>query len=60
VIDGNGDLEMALSIRSAWLVESRLEFAAGCGVVWESDPVAEEAESRVKIARWLDVVGAAE
>ncbi len=60
VISGNGDMEMALPIRSAWSVDGRLEFAAGCGIVWESDPAAEEAESRVKIARWLDLVEAAE
>ena len=60
VIGGNGDMEMALPIRSAWSCDGRLEFAAGCGIVWESDPAAEEAESRVKIARWLDLVEAAE
>jgi anthranilate/para-aminobenzoate synthase component I len=58
VVDGNGDLEMALPIRSVWSVGDRLEFAAGCGVVWESDPGAEEAESRIKVARWLALVGA--
>jgi para-aminobenzoate synthetase component 1 len=55
VICGNGDLEMALPIRSAWAVEGLLEFAAGCGIVWESDPVAEELESRLKVARWLEI-----
>ncbi len=58
VIDGRGDLEMALPIRSVWSVGGRLEFAAGCGVVWESDPAAEEAESRIKVSRWLGLVGA--
>jgi len=60
VIGGNGDMEMALPIRSAWSVDGRLEFAAGCGIVWESDPAAEEAESRIKVARWLDLLEAAE
>ena len=60
VIGGNGDMEMALPIRSAWSVDGRLEFAAGCGIVWESDPASEEAESRVKVARWLDLVEASE
>jgi anthranilate/para-aminobenzoate synthase component I len=58
MVDGRGDMEMALPIRSVWSVGDRVEFAAGCGVVWESDPGAEEAESRIKVARWLDVVGA--
>ena len=60
VVAGNGDLEMALPIRTAWRVGPTLEFAAGCGIVWQSDPVAEERESRLKIARWLDLVGMAE
>jgi len=60
VVAGNGDLEMALPIRTAWRVGTTLEFAAGCGIVWQSDPVAEERESRLKIARWLDLIGMAE
>ena len=31
-------------------------FAAGCGIVWESDPAAEELESRIKLARWLEML----
>lgn len=57
VISGNGDLELALPIRTAWTTSGRLEMAAGCGIVWESDPVSEEAESRLKIQNWLDMVG---
>lgn len=57
VVAGNGDLEMSLPIRTAWQVGSTLEFAAGCGIVWESDPKREEEESRLKVARWLDLVG---
>ena len=60
VVAGNGDMEFALPIRTAWQVGSTLEFAAGCGVVWDSDPVAEEKESRLKVARWLDLVGCVE
>ncbi len=59
VVAVNGDLELALPIRTAWRAGSRLEFAAGCGVVWESKPEAEERESRLKITRWLDLVGGA-
>jgi anthranilate/para-aminobenzoate synthase component I len=57
VVAGNGDLELALPIRTAWRVGSTLEFAAGCGIVWESDPRREEEESRLKVERWLDLVG---
>jgi len=60
VVAGNGDLEMALPIRTAWRFGSILEFAAGCGIVWQSDPEAEERESRLKIARWLGLLGVAE
>jgi anthranilate/para-aminobenzoate synthase component I len=48
VVAGDGDLEMALPIRSAWKVGSKLEFAAGCGIVWDSDPASEERESCLK------------
>ena len=59
VAAGNGDMEFALPIRTAWQVGATLEFAAGCGVVWDSDPEAEEKESLLKVARWLDLVGCA-
>jgi anthranilate/para-aminobenzoate synthase component I len=56
VISGAGDLEMTLPIRSAWSVGETLELAAGCGIVWESVPESEELESRIKIARWLELL----
>jgi anthranilate/para-aminobenzoate synthase component I len=56
VVAGNGDLELALPIRTAWRVGRLVEFAAGCGIVWESDPDSEEMESRLKVARWLELV----
>jgi anthranilate/para-aminobenzoate synthase component I len=59
VVAGDGDIELALPIRTAWRAGSRLEFAAGCGIVWESKPEAEERESRLKVTRWLDLVGSA-
>jgi anthranilate/para-aminobenzoate synthase component I len=58
VVAGNGDVELALAIRSAWQVGDRLHLAAGCGVVWDSDPDTEEGESRLKVGRWLEVVDA--
>ena len=57
VITGAGDLELALPIRTAWTSGGRLEMGAGCGVVWESDPIAEEVESRLKVEKWLEVAG---
>ncbi len=57
VITGSGDLELALPIRTVWTSGGRLEIGAGCGIVWESDPIAEEVESRLKVEKWLEVAG---
>ena len=57
VIAGNGDMELALPIRTVWTSGDRLEMGAGCGIVWESDPEAEEAESRLKVQKWLELMG---
>ncbi len=56
VIAGDGDFELALPIRTAWCASETLYFAAGCGIVWQSDPAAEEQESRLKVERWLELV----
>ncbi len=57
VVAGNGDLELALPIRTAWLDRGALRLAAGGGIVWDSDPDREEAESRLKVAPWLRLGG---
>ena len=57
VVSKNGGMEFALPIRTAWQVGDTLEFAAGCGVVWDSKADAEERECRLKVGRWLDLVG---
>ena len=57
VVAHNGDMEMALPIRTAWKIDTTIDFAAGCGIVWQSDPVSEEEESRLKVTRWLDLIG---
>ncbi len=56
VVAGNGDLELALPIRTCWTVAGRLEMASGCGIVWQSNPELEAAESRLKLARWIDLL----
>lgn len=53
VVSGNGDLELALPIRTAWREGDRVACSAGCGIVWESDAVLEERESRLKVVRWV-------
>jgi anthranilate/para-aminobenzoate synthase component I len=57
VVAGDGDLEMALPIRTAWRMRGELNLAAGCGIVWHSNPASEEMESRLKISRWLELLG---
>jgi len=59
VVCGNGDLELALPIRTAWRVGDAVEFAAGSGIVWGSVPEREELESRLKVKPWLDLAGEA-
>ncbi len=56
-VHGNGDLELALTIRTFALVEGVLHLWVGGGVVWESDPVEEVEESLAKAAPLLDALG---
>jgi anthranilate synthase component 1 len=55
-----GNLDMAIAIRTALLRAGRAYVQAGCGVVADSDPAAEEAESRSKAATVLSAIAAAE
>lgn len=47
---------LALPIRTGYTVGGMLHFHTGCGVVWDSKPAAEEAESFAKVAHWFDVL----
>ncbi len=47
---------LALPIRTGYVTGGMLHIHAGCGVVWDSDAAAEEAESRAKSARWFEVL----
>jgi para-aminobenzoate synthetase component I len=55
---GNGDFDLALTIRTFALAEDRIHLWVGGGVVWDSDPVAEVEESWTKAAPLLDAIGA--
>ena len=57
-IHGNGDLDLALTIRTFAVAEARIHFWVGGGVVWDSDPQAEIDESWVKADPLLDAIGA--
>jgi para-aminobenzoate synthetase component 1 len=55
---GNGDLDLALTIRTFAIADGRIHLWVGGGVVWDSDPGAEIAESWVKADPLLDAIGA--
>ncbi len=57
-IRGNGDLELALTIRTFAVAEERIHFWVGGGVVWDSDAVDEVEESWTKAAPILSAIGA--
>ena len=47
-VHGNGDLELALTIRTFAVAAGRIHLWVGGGVVWDSDPAAEVEESWTK------------
>ena len=57
-VRGNGDLELALTIRTFAVAEGRIHFWVGGGVVWDSDPAEEVEESWTKAAPILNAIGA--
>jgi para-aminobenzoate synthetase component 1 len=52
----NGDLELALTIRTFAVSDGRAHLWVGGGIVWDSDPVAEIEESWVKAQPLLDAL----
>ncbi|MFN8222696.1 MAG: anthranilate synthase component I family protein [Gaiellales bacterium] len=55
---GNGDLELALTIRTFAIADGRIHLWVGGGIVWDSEPLAEVAESLVKAEPLLEAIGA--
>ncbi|MEE6260715.1 anthranilate synthase component I [Plantactinospora sonchi] len=55
-----GDLDMAIAIRTALMRGGRAYVQAGAGIVADSDPAAEERETRSKAAAVLAAIAAAE
>src|SRR5581483_2937539 len=53
----NGDLDLALTIRTFAVVGDRIHLWVGGGVVWDSDPVEEIEESWTKAAPLLAAIG---
>ena len=52
---GNGDLDLALTIRTFAVVDGEIHLWVGGGIVWESDPAGEIEESWVKARPLLAV-----
>jgi len=56
-VHGNGDLELALTIRTFALAEGLVHLWVGGGIVWDSDAEGEVAESLVKATPLLEAIG---
>jgi para-aminobenzoate synthetase component I len=56
---GNGDLDLALTIRTFAVAEGRIHLWVGGGVVWDSDPAGEVEESWTKARPLLTAIGSA-
>jgi para-aminobenzoate synthetase component I len=54
---GNGDFDLALTIRTFALAEDCIHLWVGGGVVWDSDPAAEVEESWTKARPLLEAIG---
>ena len=54
----NGDLDLALTIRTFAVAEGRIHLWVGGGIVWDSEPEAEIEESLVKARPLLAAIGA--
>jgi para-aminobenzoate synthetase component I len=57
-VHGNGDFDLALTIRTFALGDGRIHLWVGGGVVWDSDPAAEVEESWTKARPLLEAIGA--
>jgi len=57
-IHPNGDLDLALTIRTFAVAEGHIHLWVGGGIVWDSDPAAEIEESWVKARPLLAAIGA--
>ena len=58
VVRGNGDLDLALTIRTFAIAAGRIHLWVGGGIVWDSEPEAEIEESWIKARPLLAAVGA--
>jgi para-aminobenzoate synthetase component 1 len=54
---GNGDFDLALTIRTFAIAEGAIHLWVGGGIVWDSDPATEVEESWTKARPLLDAIG---
>jgi len=59
-VDAGGDMDMAIAIRTAVLHDGHAYVQAGAGIVADSDPATEEAETRHKARAVLSAIATAE
>jgi anthranilate synthase component 1 len=59
-LDAGGDMDMAIAIRTAVLHQGMAYVQAGAGIVADSDPATEEAETRHKARAVLSAIATAE
>jgi anthranilate synthase component 1 len=59
-VDGNGDMDLNILIRSLWLQGDVLQLRAGGGIVADSNPDNELQETRAKAKGLLRAIGAVE
>jgi anthranilate synthase component 1 len=59
-VDASGDMDMAIAIRTAVLHQGHAYVQAGAGIVADSDPATEEAETRHKARAVLSAIATAE
>ncbi len=56
-VDADDNGEMAVAIRSALINQNKATLFAGCGIVEESDPLAEYEETKLKFTPMLEALG---
>ena len=56
-VHGNGDVDLALTIRTFAIADGSIHLWVGGGVVWDSDPGAEVEESWTKASPLLEAAG---
>jgi para-aminobenzoate synthetase component 1 len=56
-VHGNGDFDLALTIRTFAIADGRIHLWVGGGVVWDSDPEAEVEESWTKARPLFEAIG---